>query len=108
MSKEQIAGALREYRKKKGLKATTVGQMIGKSGKTVSGWEHGVGQPDIDTLMKLCAIYGIESFAVFQEPNGEPQNTLTAGSMDVANAYQKAAPPVQDAVRRFLGMEYWG
>lgn len=88
---------------KKGLKATTVGQMINKSGKTVSGWEHGIGQPDIDTLVKLCSIYGISSFSVFQDGE-EEADAMSRDSLDVADAYQRAAPPVKEAVRRFLGV----
>lgn len=88
---------------KKGLKATTVGQMINKSGKTVSGWEHGIGQPDIDTLVKLCSIYGISSFSVFQDE--EAPDAMSRDSLDVADAYQRAEPPVKDAVRRFLGID---
>ena len=105
MSREQIAYILKTYRLKKGLKATTVGEMIHKSGKTVSGWEHGVGQPDIDTLMKLCAIYGIESFDVFRGEEESTEKTMSSDSLSVANAYQKAAPAVKEAVKRFLGVD---
>ena len=104
MSREQIAQVLKECRMKKGLKATTVGEMIHKSGKTVSGWEHGIGQPDIDTLMKLCVIYEIDNFDVFRDEDESTGIAINPDSLNVAHAYQKAAPAVKEAVKRFLGI----
>lgn len=60
-----LANKLHEFRKRAGLSAKDVGMKIGKSDKTVSGWEHGRGQPDADTLFLLCDIYGISSIAEF-------------------------------------------
>ncbi len=104
MSRDKIANVLREYRQKKNLKATVVGQMIGKSGKTVSGWEHGVGQPDIDTLMKLCIIYGIDSFDVFRD-EADRTLSLSKESLEVASAYEKTEVSMKSAIRRLLNLE---
>lgn len=40
-----------------------VGARIGKSDRTVNAWENGRGQPDADTLLALCDIYGINSIS---------------------------------------------
>lgn len=63
--RKQLAGKLREFRQRAGLTAKEVGEKIGKSDKTVSGWEHGRGQPDADMLFRLCEIYEIKSIADF-------------------------------------------
>lgn len=42
-----------------------VGERIGKSYKTVSGWEHGRGQPDADMFVALSNIYHIDNIAEF-------------------------------------------
>ena len=60
-----LAGKLQRFRKQAGLTTVEVGEKVGKSAKTVSGWEHGRGQPDADTLFLLCELYGIKSIAEF-------------------------------------------
>ena len=61
MSREYIANTLKRLREATGLKADEVGEMIGKSGKTVNAWENGRGQPDAEILIKLCNIYKVDN-----------------------------------------------
>ena len=61
MSRVAIARTLKRLREKSGFTADEVGAMIGKSGKTVNAWENSRGQPDADTLIKLCDIYKVEN-----------------------------------------------
>jgi len=65
-----LSEKLREFRLKAGMTAKEVGAQIGKSEKTVSGWEHGRGQPDADMLFRLCEIYNVASMSDFytEEP----------------------------------------
>ncbi len=60
-----LAGKLQRFRKQAGLTTAEVGDKVGKSAKTVSGWEHGRGQPDADTLFLLCELFGIRNIAEF-------------------------------------------
>jgi transcriptional regulator with XRE-family HTH domain len=60
-----LAEKLKEFRLESGMTAKEVGDKIGRNEKTVSGWEHGRGQPDADMLFLLCKLYGIQSFDVF-------------------------------------------
>lgn len=61
MIREQLATRLRQFRELSGMTIYEVGDKIGKSGKTVSAWENGRGQPDADMLLTLCEIYNIKS-----------------------------------------------
>lgn len=61
MSREYIASVLKKLRAEQGMTADEVGEIIGKSGKTVSGWENARSQPDADLLLKLCEIYKVEN-----------------------------------------------
>lgn len=70
-----LADKLRIFRTKANLTAREVGDAIGKSAKTVSGWEHGRGQPDADVLFSLCKLYGIASISEFY-PEVEPSTLL--------------------------------
>lgn len=62
---EHMAATLKRYRENVGLTVYEVGEKIGKSGKTVSAWEHGRGKPDADTFLVLCELYHVESVGVF-------------------------------------------
>lgn len=85
-----LAAKLREFRLRAGLTAKGVGEVIGKSEKTVSGWEHGRGQPDADTLFKLCDIYHIQSIAEFysQEVCQDDFGTLTPDEAELMRYYR--------------------
>ena len=50
MSREYIASVLKRLRAEQGMTADEVGEIIGKSGKTVSGWENARSQPDAEFL----------------------------------------------------------
>lgn len=63
--REEIARVLKSLRERSGLTAEQVGQLIGKSGKTVNAWENNRGQPDAEMLMKLSEIYHCEN--IFDE-----------------------------------------
>ena len=60
MFKKNFASTLKRLRINSGLTAEQVGEQIGKSGKTVNGWENGRSQPDGDTFLKLCDIYKVK------------------------------------------------
>lgn len=67
--RKNIAAGLKRSRKAAGLSVDQVGAHIGKSGKTISAWEVGRGQPDGDELIALCRLlnvtlkdfYGVEA-----------------------------------------------
>lgn len=53
-----IAAGLKSARKAAGMSVEEVGKALGKSGKTISAWEVGRGQPDGDELIVLCKLLG--------------------------------------------------
>lgn len=61
VSRDHIAKTLKKLRNAKGYTAEYVGSLIGKSGKTVSAWEVGHGQPDAEMLINLCDIYEVDN-----------------------------------------------
>ncbi|NCA68369.1 MAG: XRE family transcriptional regulator [Clostridia bacterium] len=68
MSRIRIAQTLKRLRKNAGYTAGEVGEKVGKSEKTISGWENDRGQPDADILMQLCDIYNVSDIlAEFRE-----------------------------------------
>lgn len=91
MSREHIANVLKRLRKAKGYTADQVGELIGKSGKTVNAWENNHGQPDAEMLMMLCDIYEVKDILnEFREtPNTKTPPPLTAEENRLLNAFSK-------------------
>ena len=84
-----LADKLRQFRDSAGLTAKEVGDRIGKSAKTVSGWEHGRGQPDADMLFTLCELYGIKSIAEFYPSEASVEaSALTADETELLSLYR--------------------
>ena len=62
----KVSAILKEKRKELGLSVKTVLDMLQSYGvdisdKTLYGWESGHRQPDADTFLALCQIYGIDT-----------------------------------------------
>lgn len=62
-----IAASIRRFRNEHGLSVEEVGAHVGKSGKTVSAWEVGRGQPDADVLIELCRLFGVDIADFYNE-----------------------------------------
>lgn len=103
MSREHIAKVLKELRLKSGLTAKEVGDMIGKSGKTVSAWENNHGQPDAELLIALCDIYEVDDILkAFREDDVETIS-LSEHEKTVIIAYRNKLE-MQPAVDKLLGI----
>lgn len=57
--RDNIAKGLKAARKNANMSVDEVGSAIGKSGKTISAWEVGRGQPDGDELITLCKLFDV-------------------------------------------------
>lgn len=106
--RRSLPGKLREFRQRTGLTAKEVGEKIGKSDKTVSGWEHGRGQPDADMLFRLCEIYQIRSIAEFYAEDQETEKpSLSADETELISLYRsmngKAKEMLLGNARAFAG-----
>ena len=66
-TREYMAKRLHEFRIANSLSVDEVGARIGKSGKTISAWEVGRGQPDADKLVELCNLYGVRIADFYSE-----------------------------------------
>ena len=104
MTRLELAARLKFFREKAGLTIYEVGERIGKSGKTVSAWECGRGQPDADMLLTLCAVYGIKSISDLYGETPENDDGLTPHERAVIEAYREK-PEMQKAVDTLLGVE---
>ena len=60
---------LKELREEKGLSQTHVAEAIGIRQQTISQYEKGITQPDIQTIKKLCDFFEVTAgyLLVFEE-----------------------------------------
>ena len=56
---EILLNLLRAARLSKNMQQKEVADFMGVRGSTISNWENGRSQPDIDEFVKLCSIYGV-------------------------------------------------
>ncbi len=58
-TKTNIANNLSDLRKNSGMTQSDLASKLNYSDKAISKWEHGEALPDIETLLKLCEMYGV-------------------------------------------------
>lgn len=84
-----LAGKLREFRLRAKMTTKEVGERIGKSAKTISGWEHGRGQPDADMLFRLCELYEITNIGDFYAASGSDEHgVLSSDEKELLQLYR--------------------
>jgi len=105
MSRETIAKVLKRLRIQSGLTADQVGELLGKSGKTVNAWENNRGQPDAEALMMLCDIYKVQNILEEFKDVPERKQILPSKKEECLILAYRAHPEMQDAVNRLLGIE---
>lgn len=70
--KETIAKNLLFYRKKSKITQKQLAEKLGVKHNAISSWENGVNSIDIDTLFKVCKIFGVtvnDMYDMKEEPN---------------------------------------
>lgn len=105
MVRMTLATKLKEFRIQAGLTINDVGDRIGKSGKTVSAWECGRGQPDADMLLLLCDLYGVGSIAEFYG-EAAPASALSKQEADILMKFNSIDPAAQARILHQLNYEY--
>lgn len=64
---ELLVDRLKNARTECGLKQQEVAKQLGLKANTISNWEQGRTEPDIDTFVKLCDIYKIDCAALLAD-----------------------------------------
>lgn len=88
-AREYMAKRLQYLRKRSGLTVDEVGSAVGKSGKTVSAWEVGRGQPDADILVALCQLFNAR-ISDFFVPEVCGEHTLNESESSLVETYREA------------------
>ncbi|CUO85891.1 LexA repressor [[Eubacterium] contortum] len=106
---EYLVKKLKQGRIDKGLKQSDVATQIGVKGNTLSNYENGVSEPDIDTFCSLCDIYGMDPAEILGEAYGlNVQGTdfdIKPSEMKLIEKYRDLDPFGQETVSYILDRE---
>ncbi len=101
MTRDEIGRRFRQLREQTGLTQKQVSELLGRNQQSINHWETGYSQPNIETLIELLNLYGIDSIFT---PNQRFQRNLSQKEMSLLSAYRKAPGAIQAAARRLLGV----
>lgn len=99
---------LKDARIKCNLKQSDVAVFLNVKKNTISNWENGKSNPDIDSLIELCKIYNISCSSLLEEAysNHVVQSLSVSGlEKEIILAYRKADKIGKAVVLRSLGLD---
>ena len=104
ISKQEIAEKFLFYRKKQNLTQKEIAELLGVRTVTVSGWERCVSSINVETLSKVCEIFGITPNEMFGIDNNEVNpDTLTYSERILIQTYRNS-PDVQPILDKLLDL----
>lgn len=104
--REQIAQNIKRFRLDNRMNVDEVGAAIGKSGKTVSAWEVGRGQPDADTMIQLCRLFSVDISDFYGIKTGEQPAKAEADLIDLYRSMNQDGQRVLLAIAETLAELY--
>lgn len=106
MIRDHLANKLKFFRERANLTIYEAGEKVGKSGKTISAWEKGRGQPDADMLLALCELYNIDSIAeLYGEAAPAPAcNELSEDEQRLIDGYRQLSGQGKEYMLQTLSM----
>lgn len=108
MTRLTIAEVLKNHRKSMRLSATEVTTRLAVYGvdispKSLYSYESGHRQPDADTLMALCEIYGIKDvLAAFGYKNDEPADVSADELTENERIFMSLPPDLRQEALRYM------
>lgn len=105
---ELLISRLKCARLAKGLKQQEVAEQLGIKANTISNWEKGRTEPDIDSFVKLCGIYQIDCSALLAEVYEFDRigNDVSLSEYEHLKKYRSIDSHGQELVDTILDKEY--
>lgn len=100
-AKQHIAYKLRMLREKNGYTQKDIGRITGKAHTTVASWESAKGQPDVDTLLSLCVLYGVQDVLAEFEYKQVPSE-VTQEERDILGLYRQLTQRSKDIALKLI------
>ncbi len=106
-----------ELRKSKNLTQSELGTKLNLTAQAVSKWENDLSEPDLDSIKKMCEIFGvsvdaflgISTSSELEKPATAPAPTPMAQPVKIINGYcEKCKKPVGPAEYELTNLSYNG
>lgn len=109
-ARRRIARQVEQLRKERGISVDELGVAVDKSGKTISAWEVGHGQPDADAMIKLCRLFGVGIADLYGEssdlaPISTDERVLVDTYRDLTSPHKHVLLAVARELRAAQGKE---
>lgn len=98
---------IKEARLSRGLKQSDVAELLGVKKNTISNWENGKANPNIDSLIRLCEIYNVRCSTLLESSYGNTDSdTLILSDFEkkLIKNYRTSDTITKELVHRSLGM----
>lgn len=106
---EYLILKLKEGRINKGLKQSDVTQFTGIKNTTLSNYENGITEPDIDTFLQLCELYELDYAGILAEAYGLSVQgedfKIRPSEIEIAKKYRSLDSHGQETVSYILDRE---
>ena len=68
----ELVRLMRQAREQSGLKQEEVGEKLGVKNKTISSWENGRSEPDMDEFIEYCQVVNADYVELLTKAYGDP------------------------------------
>jgi transcriptional regulator with XRE-family HTH domain len=100
-----------ELRKSKGLTQTELGAKLNITAQAVSKWENDLSEPDLDSIKKMCGIFGVsvDTFLGVETPSEKQEIAPATETVKIINGYcEKCKKPVGPGEYTITNLSYNG
>ena len=94
-----ISDTIRIYRTKARMSQAELGKALGVTAQAVSKWECGYSEPDAESMMTLCALFGITADELIGRDGKEPTPVT---DQDLVTMLKTLRPDQIQRVRDFV------
>ena len=106
-----IPELMRAAREQKGLKQSDIAEKMDVKGGTISNWENGKTEPDIDEFVQYCSICGANYVEILTKAYGDPTAKTetvecTSAELEMIRMFRELDTRGKRNVRRTLNAEY--
>lgn len=95
---------LKQLRLEKGYKQSELGELLGLKNTTISNWEKGVSNPDVEIVAKLCSILEVPASYFFDDMASK--EILSFSEQQVIKKYRTLDEHGKDVTDYVLNAEY--
>ncbi|MCR0576255.1 helix-turn-helix domain-containing protein, partial [[Clostridium] innocuum] len=106
---QYLVDKLKEGRLNKGLRQSDVSKLTGIKPNTLSNYENGVSEPDIDTYLELCKIYDLDCASILDTAynlKNDIDFSISAHEENIIKKYRNLDEYGKDMVDTVLQKEY--